>query len=91
MNTTSDVRQRTRRQQQREAVDVVFENNLVDGAQAERLGVRQAAVIRDVVLWRHQTAAARHRTRAHFGAPAGGTHLIKRFRRSALFLPTGLA
>jgi len=32
-------------------VDVVFEINLVDGAEAERLGLRQAAVIRDVVQW----------------------------------------
>jgi hypothetical protein len=51
MNTTPDFTQRTRRQQQRKATDVVFEINLVDGAEAERLGLQQAAVIRDVLLW----------------------------------------
>ncbi|GAA3870382.1 hypothetical protein GCM10022243_39710 [Saccharothrix violaceirubra] len=34
--------------------DVVFETNLVDGAEAERLGLHQAAVIRDVLLWHHR-------------------------------------
>lgn len=53
MNTTPDSRQRTRRQQQHEAVDVVFEINPVDGAEAERLGMQEAAVIRDVVLRHH--------------------------------------
>lgn len=42
-----------RRQQQHEAVDVVFEINPVDGAEAERLGMQEAAVIRDVVLRHH--------------------------------------
>ncbi|MEV6712547.1 hypothetical protein AB0M48_10940 [Lentzea sp. NPDC051208] len=55
---TPDPRQRTRRQQQREAVDVVFEINLVDGAEAERLGLQQAAVIRDAVLWRHRNSCS---------------------------------
>ena len=36
MNTTPDSKQRTRRQQQHEAADVIFEINLVDGAEAER-------------------------------------------------------
>ncbi|MEU4246936.1 hypothetical protein AB0F15_05940 [Amycolatopsis sp. NPDC026612] len=35
-------------------MDVVFEINLVDGAEAERHGLQQAAVIRDVVLWHHR-------------------------------------
>lgn len=54
MNTTPDSRQRTSRQQQREAMDFVFEINLVDGAEAERLALQQAAVIRDVLLWRRR-------------------------------------
>jgi hypothetical protein len=54
MNTTSDSRQRTRRQQQRKAMDIAFEINLVDGAQAERLGLQLAAVIRDILLWHHR-------------------------------------
>lgn len=58
MNTAPDSRQRTRRQQQHEAADVVFEVNLVDGAEAERLGMQQAAVIRDVVLWHHRNSSA---------------------------------
>lgn len=58
MNTTSDSRQRVRRQQQHEAVNVVFEINLVDGAEAERLGLQQATVIRDVVLWHHRNSSA---------------------------------
>ncbi|WNV90272.1 hypothetical protein [Umezawaea sp. Da 62-37] len=32
-------------------MDVVFEITLVDGAEAERLGLQPAAVIRDVVQW----------------------------------------
>lgn len=51
MNTTPDPRQRPRRQQPRKALDVVFEVNLVDGVEAERLGLQQAAVIRDVGQW----------------------------------------
>ncbi|ROP37230.1 hypothetical protein [Saccharothrix texasensis] len=51
MNSTTDPTQRTRRQQQRKALDVVFEVNLVDGTEAERLSVQQAAVIRNVVQW----------------------------------------
>ncbi|QQQ74896.1 hypothetical protein IOD16_27760 [Saccharothrix sp. 6-C] len=52
MNTTPDSWQRTRRQQRRKATDIIiFEINLVDGAEAERLGWQQAAVIRDVLLW----------------------------------------
>ena len=58
MNTTPDSRQRTRRQQERDVVDVVFEINLVDGAEAERLGPQQAAAIRDVVLWHHPNGSA---------------------------------
>ncbi|MDX8053532.1 hypothetical protein SK571_29525 [Lentzea sp. BCCO 10_0798] len=58
MNTTPDSTQRTRRQQQLEATDVVFEINLVDGAEAEHLGVQQAAVIRDVVLWYHRNGSS---------------------------------
>lgn len=50
MNSTTDPRQWTR-QQQRKAPDVVFEVNLVDGTEAERLALQQAAVIRDVVQW----------------------------------------
>lgn len=55
----SPSRQRTRRQQG-EAPDVVFEITLVDGAEAERLGLQQAAVIRDVVQWcrRNGTSAS---------------------------------
>lgn len=64
MNTTSDSRQRTRRQQQREAVDVVCEINLVDVAEAERLGLQQAAAIRDVVLWYHRNGSAPPHARA---------------------------
>ncbi|GLW94037.1 hypothetical protein Aglo03_48530 [Actinokineospora globicatena] len=51
MSTTPDTSQRTRRQQQHEAVDVVFEINLVDGTEAERLAIQQAAVIRNIVRW----------------------------------------
>ena len=58
MNTIPDSSQRTQRQQQREAVDVVFEINLVDDAQAERLGMQQAAVIRDVVLWHRRNGGS---------------------------------
>ncbi|RAS60662.1 hypothetical protein C8D87_11180 [Lentzea atacamensis] len=58
MNTAPDSRQRARRQQQHEAVGAVFEINLVDGAEAERLGLQQAAVIRDVVLWHHRNGSA---------------------------------
>ena len=48
----------------RKTTDVVFEIDLLDGAEAERLGPQQAAVIRDVVLWHHRTDKARHQTRA---------------------------
>jgi hypothetical protein len=43
-----------------EAPDVVFEINLVDGAKAERLGLQQAAVIRDILRWyrRNGTSAS---------------------------------
>ncbi|MEU7476457.1 hypothetical protein AB0A63_10785 [Lentzea sp. NPDC042327] len=58
MNTTPNSTQRTRRQQQRKATDVVFEINLVDGAEAERLALQQAAVIRDVVLWHHRNGSS---------------------------------
>jgi len=51
MNATTDPRQRTRHQRQRKAPDVVFEVNLVDGTEAERLALQQAAVIRNVVQW----------------------------------------
>lgn len=54
MNTTPDSTQRTRRRQQRKTTGVVFEINLVNGVKAERLGLQQAAVIRDVVLWHHR-------------------------------------
>lgn len=54
----SGSRQRPRRQQQHEAVEVVFEINLVDGAEAERIGLQQAAVIRDVVLWHHRNVSS---------------------------------
>ncbi|XVV02643.1 hypothetical protein ACQPW3_35615 [Actinosynnema sp. CA-248983] len=47
-------------------MDVVFEINLVDGAQAERIGMQQAAVIRDVVLWHHQKSSS---TPPHTSAP----------------------
>ncbi|WIY05605.1 hypothetical protein QRX60_17770 [Amycolatopsis mongoliensis] len=53
MTTTPNSTQRSRRQQHK-ATDVNFEINLVDGAEAERLGRQQAAVIRDVLLWHHQ-------------------------------------
>jgi len=33
---------------------VVFEVDLVDGAEGERLGLQQAAVIRGVVLWHNR-------------------------------------
>lgn len=64
MNPAPDSTQRTRRQRQREATNVVFEINLVDGAEAERLGLQQAAVIRDVVLWhdRNVSSAPPHKT-----------------------------
>jgi hypothetical protein len=58
MNTTPDSRQRTRRQQRRKSTDVVFEINLVDDAEAERLGLQQAAVIRDVVLWHRRNGSS---------------------------------
>ncbi|WP_285612244.1 hypothetical protein [Actinokineospora globicatena] len=32
-------------------MDVVFEINLVDGTEAERLAIQQAAVIRNIVRW----------------------------------------
>ncbi|WP_175482982.1 hypothetical protein [Actinokineospora iranica] len=32
-------------------MDVVFEIDLVDGGEAERLGWQQAVVIHDVLLW----------------------------------------
>lgn len=54
MNTMPDSTQRTRRQQRCRATDVVFEINLADGAEAERLGLQQAAVIRDLLLWRRK-------------------------------------
>ena len=43
-----------------EAVDVVFEITLADGVEAERLGLQQAAVIRDVLQWyrRNVTSAS---------------------------------
>jgi hypothetical protein len=58
MNTTPGSGQRTRRQQQHEAVGVVVEINLVEGAEAERLGLQQAAVIRDVLLWHHRNGSS---------------------------------
>lgn len=51
MNTAADPGQRNRRRQQDKAVDGVFEVNLINGAEAERLGLQQAAVIRDVLRW----------------------------------------
>ncbi|MET8757601.1 hypothetical protein [Lentzea sp. NPDC004782] len=58
MNTAPDSGQRIRRQQHHEAVDVVFEINLVDGAEAERIGLLQAAVIRDLVLLHHRNVGS---------------------------------
>jgi hypothetical protein len=57
MNTTPNSTQRTRRQQHCANTDVVFEINLVDGAEAERLGLQQATVIRNVVLWHHRNGS----------------------------------
>ncbi|WP_170154851.1 hypothetical protein [Lentzea atacamensis] len=39
-------------------MDVVFEINVVDGAEAERLGRQQVAVIRDVMLWHHRNGSS---------------------------------
>jgi hypothetical protein len=53
MSTTFNSTQRTRRQLERTTPNIVFEINLVDDAEAERLSLQQAA-IRDVMLWHQQ-------------------------------------
>ncbi|MGI6872413.1 hypothetical protein [Amycolatopsis sp. 3B14] len=73
MNTAPDPTQRTRRRQPGEAVEVVCGIDLVDGSEAERLGLQQAAVIRDVLLWcRQQRVTGRecHLTAARGNWPA---------------------